>query len=130
VTKPESPLEDKVEKTKPAEPEKSGWDEKIMQDDRKEKSAPQIIEEKPELKTPEPELKTRDKEPMEPKNESPPENKKKTKIMTPTLGEIYLAQGQFEKAVKVYENLLEKTPDNKQYQEKIEELKKKLKDAK
>ena len=50
--------------------------------------------------------------------------------MTTTLGEIYAAQGQFEKAIKVYENLLEKNPDNKHYQEKIEELKNKSKDAK
>jgi len=46
-------------------------------------------------------------------------------LVTPTLGEIYIAQGQFGKALDVYNKLLEKNPDNKEYKKKIKELKQK-----
>ena len=48
------------------------------------------------------------------------------KIISPTLGEIYAAQGQYAKAIRVYETLLEKSPDEAKYRQKIAELKKKL----
>lgn len=52
------------------------------------------------------------------------------KIVSPTLGEIYAAQGQYNKAIKVYENLIEKKPEyEEKYREKIEELKQKRKDS-
>jgi len=50
------------------------------------------------------------------------------KIVSPTLGEIYAAQGQYAKAIRVYETLLEKNPEEKRYRQKIEELQKKLKE--
>ena len=52
------------------------------------------------------------------------------KILTPTLGEIYIAQGQFDKALEVYRNLLEMHPNEKKYQEKIAILQEKIKDMK
>jgi tetratricopeptide (TPR) repeat protein len=51
------------------------------------------------------------------------------KIVTSTLGEIYAVQGQFEKAIRVYEALLEKFPHEQKYIDKIAELKKKMKEA-
>jgi len=54
--------------------------------------------------------------------------KNSLKIVCPTLGEIYSAQGQFKKAIQVYETLIEKYPeDTEKYTQKINELKKKLK---
>ncbi len=50
------------------------------------------------------------------------------KIVTPTLGEIYAAQGQFAKAINVFEMLLKKDPSNEAYLEKIEYLKQRLED--
>ena len=50
------------------------------------------------------------------------------KIVTPTLGEIYAAQGQFAKAINVFEMLLKKDPANEAYLEKIEYLKQRLED--
>lgn len=51
------------------------------------------------------------------------------KIVTPTLGEIYAAQGQYSKAISVFETLLKKHPERKEYEAKINELKKKLNDS-
>ncbi|NIR48389.1 tetratricopeptide repeat protein, partial [candidate division KSB1 bacterium] len=48
----------------------------------------------------------------------------------PTLGEIYAAQGQYAKAIDVFELLLKKHPDNESYAKKIEMLKKKLEESK
>ena len=49
------------------------------------------------------------------------------RIISPTLGEIYAAQGQHSKAIKVYEMLIQKKPDEEtKYRQKINELKKKL----
>ncbi len=47
-------------------------------------------------------------------------------ILSPTLGEIYAAQGQYAKAINVYKNLLLKYPGEARYILKIEELNKKL----
>ena len=47
-------------------------------------------------------------------------------IISPTLGEIYSAQGQYSKAICVYKVLLENEPDNEKYRQKLEELKNKL----
>lgn len=55
--------------------------------------------------------------------------KKKEKIVTPTLGEIYAAQHQYAKAIGVYEILKKNDPDNPVYQQKIEYLKKKLEES-
>ncbi len=44
-------------------------------------------------------------------------------ILTPTIGEIYIAQGRFDDAIDVFEQLLEKEPDNQRYQKKIKDVK-------
>lgn len=51
------------------------------------------------------------------------------KIVTPTLGEIYAAQGQFAKAIGVFELLLRKDPSNLAYRDKINYLKKRLQET-
>ncbi|MFQ5627173.1 MAG: tetratricopeptide repeat protein [bacterium] len=51
------------------------------------------------------------------------------KIVTPTLGEIYAAQGQYVKAINVFEVLLKKDPSNGGYQEKLSFLKKKMEES-
>jgi tetratricopeptide (TPR) repeat protein len=61
---------------------------------------------------------------------SPRANKgSREKIVTPTLGEIYTAQGQYAKAINVFELLLTKNPENKNFAKKIEQLKQKLAEA-
>ncbi|NOY61094.1 MAG: tetratricopeptide repeat protein [Calditrichaeota bacterium] len=52
--------------------------------------------------------------------------KPKEKFVTPTLGEIYAAQGQYAKAINVFELLVEKHPDNEWYRTKLDYLKKRL----
>ncbi|RMG68272.1 MAG: tetratricopeptide repeat protein [Calditrichaeota bacterium] len=44
----------------------------------------------------------------------------KPPIVSPTLGEIYIAQGRFEEAIEVFQKLLEKEPDNPKYKKKIQ----------
>ena len=51
------------------------------------------------------------------------------KIVTPTLGEIYAAQGQYAKAINVFETLLKNDPENSAYQEKIAFLQKRLEES-
>lgn len=55
--------------------------------------------------------------------------RKKEKIVTPTLGEIYAAQRQYTKAIGVYEILKKKDPNNAFYRQKIEYLQKKLEES-
>lgn len=52
--------------------------------------------------------------------------KPKEKFVTPTLGEIYAAQGQYAKAINVFELLLKKNPENEWYKTKLDYLRKKL----
>ncbi|RPI03524.1 MAG: hypothetical protein EHM72_01300 [Calditrichaeota bacterium] len=52
--------------------------------------------------------------------------KSRGKFYTPTLGEIYAAQGQYAKAIIVYETLIKNNPENDWYRQKLEFLKKKL----
>ncbi len=52
--------------------------------------------------------------------------KKSDKIVTPTLGEIYAAQGQYSKAIDVFETLIKKSPENEFYVKKLELLRQKL----
>ncbi len=56
--------------------------------------------------------------------------KTKEKFVTPTLGEIYAAQGQYAKAISVFELLLKKNPDNEWYKTKLEYLRKRLAEEK
>lgn len=65
--------------------------------------------------------------PREPKREK--EVEEEERIVTPTLGEIYAAQGQFAKAIAVFEILAKKNPENTTYQDKIAFLKRKLEDS-
>ncbi len=55
--------------------------------------------------------------------------RRKEKIVTPTLGEIYAAQHQYAKAIGVYEILRKKDPNNEFYKQKIEYLQKKLEES-
>jgi len=50
--------------------------------------------------------------------------KPKDKFVTPTLGEIYAAQGQYAKAINVFEMLLKKNPENEWYRTKLDYLRK------
>ncbi len=43
-------------------------------------------------------------------------------ILSPTLGEIYIAQGRFEEALGVFEQLLEKDPENRRFQKKVNDI--------
>lgn len=43
-------------------------------------------------------------------------------ILSPTIGEIYIAQGRFEEAIEVFKQLMEKDPENKKYQKKIDDI--------
>ena len=54
------------------------------------------------------------------------EREANTAIVTPTLGEIYAAQGHYAKAIGVYEILLQKDPNNRTYKDKIAYLRDKL----
>ncbi len=51
-------------------------------------------------------------------------------IETPTLAEIYCKQGLLEKALEVYEGLLERDPENQEYKTRIEEIKGEIEDSK
>jgi len=57
-----------------------------------------------------------------------PEQTGASKILTPTLGEIYIAQGQYEKALNIFKQLSEMHPKEVKYQEKIKSLEEKIKD--
>ena len=55
------------------------------------------------------------------KKPTKPESTQKPKIVSSTLGEIYLSQGKFNEALEIFQELINKEPDN-------EKLKRKLKD--
>jgi tetratricopeptide (TPR) repeat protein len=59
----------------------------------------------------------------------PSEGGPRDRIVTPTLGEIYAAQGQYAKAIGVFELLSKKDPTNRHFREKIEYLKKRLQET-
>lgn len=44
-------------------------------------------------------------------------------ILTPTIAEIYISQGRYKEAIGVFEQLLEKEPDNQKFQRKINYIK-------
>jgi tetratricopeptide (TPR) repeat protein len=60
---------------------------------------------------------------------APPSASEREKIVTPTLGEIYAAQGQYAKAIGVFELLSKKEPNNRNYRDKIQYLKKRLQET-
>ncbi|MBN1480440.1 hypothetical protein EH223_20495 [candidate division KSB1 bacterium] len=63
-------------------------------------------------------------------NEKKESESNKGKFFTPTLGEIYAAQGQYAKAISVFETLIKNDPENDWYLSKLEYLKKKLAEQK
>ena len=58
--------------------------------------------------------------------DSSEEGRGKGKFYTPTLGEIYAAQGQYSKAIAVFETLIKSNPENEMYQQKLSYLRRKL----
>jgi hypothetical protein len=52
----------------------------------------------------------------------------KSKILSPTLADIYLEQGYMEKAIELYERLSKREPENDFYRKRIVALKKELKE--
>ncbi len=107
------PLDEISREKPPAKPE-----------DLADSSAPQVRSSKDEKTIPE----KKEPAPAAESEESGTEESS-PKLVSPTLGEIYTAQGQYSKAIKVYETLLEKSPDNTTYKKKIEALKKRLNEA-
>jgi|YelNatPaOPRAMG01_1025707.scaffolds.fasta_scaffold00014_38 tetratricopeptide (TPR) repeat protein len=69
-------------------------------------------------------------EPARPEESStqpgPSGQRRRPTLVTPTLGEIYAAQGQYAKAIGVFQVLKERDPDNPEWDRKIEMLKRKL----
>jgi len=86
------------------------------------------VEEEKEETPAKPEEQVEAVKPEKPNGEPEPEQvaTPKDKFVTPTLGEIYAAQGQYTKAINVFELLLEKQPNNEYYKTKLDYLKKKL----
>ena len=104
-------------------------------------------EETPETAPPEPSSQTTmtivredesqaDQVPVEPEESSPKEEDAgdsagqtdaprfgRPPILSPTLGEIYVAQGRYQEALEVFEQLLEKDPQNQRFQRKIADIK-------
>ena len=70
-----------------------------------------------------------EEQPKEEESAEPESEAEKPRIVTPTLGEIYAAQGQYEKAIKVFQELLEQNPQEIKYQQKIDEMQQKLKET-
>ncbi len=62
--------------------------------------------------------------PEEPVQEKSRSKFVKPPILSPTLGEIYIAQGRFEEAIEVFNQLLDKDPENSRFKRKIEDLQK------
>jgi len=52
----------------------------------------------------------------------------KSKILSPTLADIYLEQGYIEKAIELYERLLKREPENDFFRKRIVALKRELKE--
>ncbi len=67
-------------------------------------------------------------EPLKPQVK-PQESGGRDRIVTPTLGEIYAAQGQYAKAIGVFELLSKKDPANRHFRDKIDYLKKRLQET-
>ncbi|MDZ7373459.1 MAG: tetratricopeptide repeat protein [candidate division KSB1 bacterium] len=66
---------------------------------------------------------------QEPTPSAPGTPPRRSTLVTPTLGEIYAAQGQYAKAIGVFQVLKERDPDNPEWDRKIEMLKRKMLEA-
>jgi pentatricopeptide repeat protein len=51
-----------------------------------------------------------------------------SKILSPTLADIYLQQGHIEKAIELYERLSKRDPENVFFKKRVSALKKELKE--
>ncbi len=117
----EDKKKDKEEKLEP--PQNSGGGEVVTEEELF--TVPE--EKEPEKPSEEEKVETAEKE-EEPASATPEVQKEKTThigkppLLSPTLGEIYIAQGRFEEAIEVFRQLLEKEPDNSRYKRKIEDL--------
>ncbi len=60
-----------------------------------------------------------------PIDEEEKSSRPKGRFVTPTLGEIYAAQGQYTKAISVFETLIKNDPTNESYRQKLAFLKQK-----
>ena len=108
-------------KEEPTQPEKEAG-EKIPEPKKKEKKPPAI-------KTPDVHELDRTVELKEDSEKSEGEIPRKETakfgrppILSPTLGEIYIAQGRFEEAIDVFRQLLEKDPESARFKRKIQDL--------
>lgn len=108
----------------------SGIDEKLPEPETMTKPSP--VQEK-QAKTEPPVAEADQSKQLEESSEEKSSEKIREKpakiIVTPTLGEIYAAQGQYKKAIAVFEELLKQNPNEKKYQEKIAELKRNLENS-
>ena len=133
--KEEPTVEPEAEETvlETAEAAEEVVEEEVVEEETVEEETPAVSEEEPLTEEPEAEVQEAPEEaapeppPRAPESYDIQEEKKDTAaIVTPTLGEIYAAQGHYAKAIGVYEILLKKDPQNEAYREKIQYLKKKL----
>ncbi|MEJ2636888.1 MAG: tetratricopeptide repeat protein [Calditrichia bacterium] len=113
-------LRDTISETPESEDVETEMEEKEISA-RKEPDEPDFLPETEEAEEAAPE-----EEAEEPETEVPqqPEGSRSSRppILSPTLGEIYIAQGRFEEAIDVFKQLLEKDPENPRYGRKIEDL--------
>lgn len=75
------------------------------------------------------ESKEDDKPEKQPEEPASGEGPATPKILTPTLGEIYIAQEQYHKALEIFKKLAELNPKEKKYQEKIKLIEERIKDT-
>ncbi len=126
-----------------SEPEDLSGEEISLEEKDEDEKAPVKQEEKPIDKKPipTPDIHELDRKVELKKDSDKAESGTETKetmkfgrppILSPTLGEIYIAQGRFEEAIDVFRQLLEKDPDSARFKRKIQDLEAilKKKDAK
>ncbi|MCX8023220.1 MAG: tetratricopeptide repeat protein [Syntrophorhabdaceae bacterium] len=56
------------------------------------------------------------------------EGLKDSKILSPTLADIYLQQGHIDKAIEIYDRLLKRDPENEFLKKRVTALKKEIKE--
>ncbi|MFN3821332.1 MAG: tetratricopeptide repeat protein, partial [bacterium] len=61
-----------------------------------------------------------------PSTSKPPAPSEKPKIATKTLAELYASQGDWARAIEVYEELLRRFPDNQAYRKRLQDLRNRL----
>ena len=98
--------------------------EEIVETVQEDKTVPKVqVEEKKKAAPKVPAEKLEDKKFVVPKpGVGKAEQINRPPILSPTLGEIYIAQGRFNEAIDVFRQLLDKDPENVRYSRKIEDL--------